>query len=314
VRLFGISRQAFYKQKQRLDMAFEQKAKVVLFITEERYLHKRMGSIKLYGLTKLKLISAGVKCGRDKFIDIMREEGLLVKKKKNYTKTTDSNHRYHKYPNLIKDLEITGPEQVYVLDITYIRVGNGFMYLFLCTDAYSKRIMGYYLSEDMKVASAKRALQMAISNSKKIIGIIHHSDRGIQYCHPKYSSFAELEGMVMSMTTKHDPYENAIAERVNGILKNEYGIGDGYPDTKTAKADVARVIWIYNNLRPHMSCGMLTPVQAHQQSYYRLRRWGRSKSTAKVSPAATPVKAKAGPGNTGALTELPAGLNRAIEH
>jgi putative transposase len=266
--------------KQRQDNDLGQKAKVVLFVVEERRIHKRMGSTKLYGILKLKLISAGVKCGRDKFIDIMREEGLLVKKKKNYTRTTDSNHRYHKYPNLIQDLEITKPEQVYVLDITYIRVADGFMYLFLCTDAYSKQIMGYYLSEDMKVSSAKKTLQMAISNSKCATGIIHHSDRGLQYCHPDYTDFSELEGMVMSMTTKHDPYENAVAERVNGILKNEYGIGDGYPDANTARRDITRVIWIYNNLRPHMSCHMLTPVQAHEQSYYKLRRWGRTGITA----------------------------------
>ena len=312
--MLGISRQAIYKQKQRMDKEQEIRNQIVEFINAERRLHKYMGSIKLYGLTKLKVISSGIKCGRDKFIEIMREERLLVKKKKNYTKTTDSNHRYHKYPNLIKETEISRPEQVYVLDITYIHVDNEHMYLFLCTDAYSKRIMGYYLSEDMKVSSAEKALKMAIENSNNPNGIIHHSDRGLQYCHPNYTTYAENNGMIMSMTTKHDPYENAIAERVNGILKNEYGIGDGYPDTKTAKADVARVIWIYNNRRPHMSCGMLTPIQAHQQSYYRLRRWGRSKSTAKVSPAASPVKAKAGPGNTGALTELPAGLNRAIEH
>jgi len=246
-----------------------------------------MGGTKLYGQLKLKLISAGIKCGRDKFISIMKEEGLLVRKKKNYIRTTNSNHKYYKYSNLIKDMEITHPEQVYVNDITYIRVGTGFMYLSLCTDAYSKRIMGYSLSEDMKVPSTVKALNMAIRNSKTPQGIIHHSDRGLQYCHPSYSGLAESNGMQMSMTTKHDPYENAIAERLNGILKNEYGIGDGYPDKNTARADIAKAIWIYNNLRPHMSCYMLTPMQAHEQSYYKLRRWGRTGITAKkcLSPA-----------------------------
>lgn len=261
-----------------------------------------MGAVKLYGVLKYKLISANIKCGRDKFLDIMREEGLLVKKKKNYTRTTDSNHRYHKYSNLIKDIEITHPEQVYVNDITYIRVVDRYMYLSLSTDAYSKRIMGFNLSEDMKVPSVVKTLKMAISNSKKPEGIIHHSDRGVQYCHPDYSGFAESEGMIMSMTIKHDPYENAIAERVNGILKNEYCIGDGYPDAKTARADIARVIWIYNNLRPHMSCHMLTPVQAHEQSYYKLRRWGRTGITANKSLSQaqpSPMAFRAGLGGLG---------------
>jgi len=245
------------------------------------------------------LISAQVKCGRDKFIDIMREEGLLVKKKKNYTRTTDSNHRYHKYPNRIKEIEISHPEQVYVNDITYIRVLDKYMYLSLTTDAYSKRIMGFYFSEDMKVSSTKKALQMALGNSKNSSGIIHHSDRGLQYCHPDYTNFAESQGIIMSMTTKHDPYENAIAERLNGILKNEYGIGDGYPDSKTAMADIVRVIWIYNNLRPHMSCGMLTPVQAHEQSYYKLRYWGRTAITANRCLSSSQPSPMAFEGRTG---------------
>jgi transposase InsO family protein len=196
------------------------------------------------------------------------------------------------YPNLIKDKEVTGPEQVYVNDITYIKAGGEHMYLSLTTDLYSKRIMGYHLSGDMKVSSVAESIKMAIRNSKKTQGIIHHSDRGLQYCHPSYTKFIKEKGFEISMTTKYDPYENAVAERVNGILKNEYRIGDGYPDVQTAKTDISRVIWIYNNLRPHMSCYMLTPSQAHQQSYYKLKRWSRSNSTAKIKPLEHPVKAK----------------------
>jgi transposase InsO family protein len=251
-----------------------------------------MGSIKLYGLVKYPMICHGIKCGRDRFIRILREEGLLVRKRKNYTRTTQSYHRFYKYPNQIKDVEINRPEQVYVNDITYIKAGGEHSYLALTTDAYSKRIMGYHLSDDMKVTSVAESVKMAIKNSKNPEGIIHHSDRGLQYCHPDYIEMIQQSGMKVSMTTTHDPYENSIAERVNGILKNEYRIGDGYPDKETAKLDISRVIWIYNHLRPHMSCCMLTPDEAHKQSYYRLRRWGRSKSTAKVSPAGSPVKAK----------------------
>ena len=171
----------------------------------------------------------------------------------------------------------------------------------------------YNLSEDMKVSSVEESLKMAIKNSKKPEGIIHHSDRGLQYCHPDYINILNQAGIKVSMTTHHDPYENAIAERLNGILKGEYRIGDGYPDKTTAQTDIGRVIWIYNNLRPHMSCHMLTPNEAHNQQYYRLKRWTRSNPTAKISPAASPVKVKTSPAKTGTLTELSAGLNKAID-
>jgi transposase InsO family protein len=253
-----------------------------------------MGIVKLYRLSKLAMISQGVKCGYQQFRGILREERMLVKKRKNYTITTDSHHRFHKYPNKISGLEISRPEQVYVNDITYINVGKEHMYLSLTTDAYSKRIMGYHLSSDMKVSSVSESVKMAIRNSKKTQGIIHHSDRGLQYCHPSYTKLLEMHGIEISMTSQYDPYENAIAERVNGILKHEYLIGDGYPDEQTAKRDIARVIWIYNHLRPHMSCHMMTPCQAHEQPYYKLKKWGRSDSTAKIKPASSPVKAKAG--------------------
>jgi putative transposase len=267
---------------------------IVRVVLEQRITHPRMGSVKLYGLVKLYLISQGIKCGYQRFSKILREEGLLVKRRKNYTITTNSHHRFHMYPNLIKDKEVTGPEQVYVNDITYIKAGGEHMYLCLTTDLYSKRIMGYHLSSDMKVSSVAESIKMAIRNSKNTQGIIHHSDRGLQYCHPSYTELLKGNGIEISMTTKYDPYENAVAERVNGILKSEYRIGDGYPDIQTAKTDISRVIWIYNNLRPHMSCYMLTPSQAHQQSYYKLKRWGRSNSTAKIKPLEVPVKAKTG--------------------
>jgi len=262
----------------------QDRSSIVKVVMEERRLHPRMGTVKLYDNIKYRLVSRGIRCGRDKFIDIMREEGLLVKRRKNYTRTTQSYHRFRKYANKVKGIEIRQPEQVYVNDITYIKVGRWHCYLSLTTDAYSKRIMGYHLSEDMKVSSVSESIKMAIRNSRKTEGIIHHSDRGLQYCHPDYIALLEKYGLQPSMTTQHDPYENAIAERLNGILKGEYLIGDGYPDKRTAQADISRVIWIYNHLRPHMSCHGLTPEAAHQQHYYRLRQWGRTKPGAKLSP------------------------------
>jgi putative transposase len=308
VSLYNVSRQAVNKQIQHLNKQQQNRELIVRLVLDQRVIHPRMGTVKLYGLLKLSMISQNIKCGYQRFARILREEGLLVKRRKNYTITTNSHHRFHMHPNLIKDKEITGPEQVYVNDITYIKAGEDHLYLSLTTDAYSKRIMGYHLSEDMKVSSVAESIKMAIKNSKNTQGIIHHSDRGLQYCHPRYTELLESNGIEISMTTKYDPYENAVAERVNGILKNEYCIGDGYPDLQTAKTDISRVIWIYNNLRPHMSCYMLTPTQAHEQRYYRLKRWGRSNSTAKIKPSGSPVKAKTS-GEKPTLTELPAGFN-----
>lgn len=292
--LLAVSRQAVTKRLSKISHRQQQKTQLVEMAIRQRKLHPRMGIVKLYGLAKLEMISQGVKCGYQQFRQILREERMLVKKRKNYTITTDSHHRFHMYPNKISEMEISRPEQVYVNDITYIKAGKEHLYLSLTTDAYSKRIMGYHLSSDMKVSSVMESIKMAIKNSKTTQGIIHHSDRGLQYCHPSYTGLLKKHGVEISMTSKYDPYENAIAERVNGILKHEYMIGDGYPDEQTAKRDIARVIWIYNHLRPHMSCQMMTPDQAHEQPYYKLKKWGRPDSTAKVKPASSPVKAKAG--------------------
>ena len=234
----------------------------------------RVGTKKTYRLIKPELVRLDIKCGRDKLNDILRSEGMHIKKKKNYMRTTNSYHRFYKYPNLIKDIHINRAEQVWVSDITYIRTGQGWLYLSLITDAYSKQIVGHQLSYNLKTINCIYALKAAIKNRKyPDRPLIHHSDRGFQYCSPDYIETLENNNIGVSMTTKHDPYENAIAERVNGTLKNEFDLGDHLPDQKNAEREINKAIWVYNNLRPHESCKFLTPCETHTNENIELKKW-----------------------------------------
>jgi putative transposase len=237
----------------------------------------QLGGKKLHNKLQSQLFDNGVKCGRDKFLRILKQERLLVKKRKSYVKTTQSYHRFNKHPNLVMNTTISRPEQVWVSDITYIKTRQGFMYLSLVTDAYSKRIMGYELSDNMKTESTKRALLMALKNRKyPDKPLIHHSDRGIQYCNPEYTDVLEQNEIAISMTTKYDPYENAIAERVNGILKHEFILEKELYSSKEAKRVVSQSISIYNFERPHLTCNYLTPIEAHEYGNYELKKWSKN--------------------------------------
>jgi putative transposase len=234
----------------------------------------RVGTKKTYFLIKPDLDKLGIKCGRDKLHAILRSEGMLVKKKKKYMRTTNSYHRFKMYPNLIKNINIYRPEQVWVSDITYIKTNQGWLYLSLITDAYSKQILGHQLSDNLKTINCINALKMAIKKRRyPNRPLIHHSDRGFQYCSPEYIESLNKNNIGISMTTKHDPYENAVAERVNGTLKNEFDLGDQLPDQKNAERELNKAVWIYNNLRPHESCYYLTPIQAHSQQDIELKKW-----------------------------------------
>ncbi len=233
--------------------------------------HKHMGGKKLHDKLLPKLEKAGIKCGRDKFFDILREENLLVRYRKRFVKTTQSKHQFYKYPNLISKMEVSQSERVFVSDITYIRTKKGFMYLFLITDLYSKQIMGWELSDNMRVINAIKALKMALKNRKyPNRKLIHHSDRGIQYCSDDYIQMLMHNKISISMTENSDPYENSIAERVNGILKQEFSIGEGFINHLMALHEVKKSIYIYNHKRPHRSCKMLTPEMAHLNGKYKL--------------------------------------------
>jgi transposase InsO family protein len=234
----------------------------------------RVGTKKTYHLIKPQLARLDIKCGRDKLHDILRSEGMLIKKKKNYMRTTNSYHRFYKHPNLIKDLKINRAEQVWASDITYLRSTQGWLYLSLITDVYSKQIVGHQLSDNLKTINCINALKTAIKTRKyPDRPLIHHSDRGLQYCSPDYIETLEKNNIGISMTTKHDPYENAVAERINGTLKNEFDLGDRLQDQKSAERELKKAIWIYNNLRPHESCNFLTPQETHTNENIELKKW-----------------------------------------
>lgn len=225
---------------------------------------QQTGGLKLHSELKSQMKNLNISIGRDKFYRFLRAHNLLIPRRRNYHTTTNSNHIYHKYKNLIKDKVPMRPEQLWVSDITYIKTQNGHNYLALVTDAYSKQIMGYKLASHMKVSLCLDALKMAIKNRKyPTEKIIHHSDRGFQYCNPEYTNFAENNGITMSMTEQYDPYENAVAERINRTLKYEYGLKKTIKNTTFAKKIVKNAVHIYNNLRPHFSLGLRKPIEVH---------------------------------------------------
>jgi len=205
--------------------------------------------------------------GRDKLFRILRANHMLIKPKRSYHITTDSHHRFRKHKNLVNTMEIDKPEKVWVSDITYVGKRDNPSYLALITDAYSKKIVGYHVSDSLNVAGSLKALEMALNNRiYKNQPLIHHSDRGLQYCSNEYQKLLEVNNIKSSMTEKYDPYENAIAERVNGILKQEFDIAKYIVNFQRKKALIKNAISIYNNQRPHLSNHMLTPLQMHRQN------------------------------------------------
>jgi len=275
--LIGINRQAYYRACWRKQDKQELAQQVINLVNEVRCKMPRLGTRKLYHKLKSSLKPLGV--GRDKLFDILRANGLLIKAKKQYHVTTNSYHRFKKHKNLIEDLVIKRPEQVFVSDITYLGNRSSPMYLSLVTDAYSKRIMGYNLSDSLGAKGAVAALKMAIKNRDyPNLELIHHSDRGVQYCCDLYQEVLQRRTLKCSMTEKYDPYQNAVAERINGILKQEF-IGEYSIDNfKLMEALVRNSIQIYNQQRPHYSNFMLTPAQMHQQKKIVMRTYKNKKT------------------------------------
>jgi putative transposase len=225
----------------------------------------RLGTRKLHYLLKEHFASQQMKVGRDQLFRILRVNHLLVRPRKSYHKTTNSKHWLKKHRNLIAELKIDQPEQVWVADITYIPTEQGHNYLSLVTDAYSRQIMGYHLAQDLRTQGPLEALKMALSRRAYNGSIIHHSDRGLQYCSHDYQQLLERNDLKASMTESYDPYQNAIAERVNGILKDEFNLEIGFRKHLQAVQVITESIDIYNNERPHWSCQLLTPKQRHLQ-------------------------------------------------
>ena len=242
----------------------------------------RTGGIKLYSDLKKKMNALEIKMGRDKFFDFLRANNLLVPRLKNFHITTNSKHQFHKYKNLVKDRVPTRPEQLWVSDITYIKTENGHNYLALVTDAYSKQVMGFKLANHMKTSLCIDALNMAIKNRKyPDKKLIHHSDRGFQYCNTRYAEFAESNGITMSMTEKYDPYENAVAERINRTLKYEYGLKQTIKNTELAIKMIIQAVYIYNNLRSHLSLQLRKPSEVHMNPDLEYKSYKKNKKNLK---------------------------------
>lgn len=256
---FDLHRDAYYKFKKRKQEKDTLDKQVIELVKEERIEQPRVGTRKLYEALQNCFEINGLKVGRDKLFDILREHDMLVKRKKASCRTTDSYHRFHKYKNLVKDMDVTAPNQVWVSDITYIRTVNGFCYLALITDMYSRKIVGYDISDSLELAGCLRALKRALRAARPAVGLVHHSDRGIQYCSNQYVDELKKQEIKISMTEENHCYENAIAERVNGILKDEFYLDQCFFNKKSASDATKNAIEIYNNKRLHVSLKYKTP-------------------------------------------------------
>ena len=234
-------------------------------VVEVRRFMPRVGGRKLYHLLKPRFVAWGIKLGRDGFFDYLRRQRLLVEPVKRYTKTTHSKHWLHKHPNLFCGQKIERAEQAFVSDITYVETDEGVHYLSLVTDAYSRKIMGYEVSDDMRAESVVKALRRAARQRQTRKALIHHSDRGLQYCSAIYQQELRHQGITPSMTDGYDCYQNALAERVNGILKQEFLI-HRCRTFKELKKQIRESVGIYNQLRPHLSLGMKTPDEVHKKA------------------------------------------------
>jgi transposase InsO family protein len=228
-------------------------------VRKERKVQSRVGGVKLHVALQPSFKEAELKIGRDYLFDILREHDMLIKRKKATCRTTYSHHRFYKYKNLVKDMEVTRPNQVWVSDITYVRTISGFCYLALITDMYSRKIVGYDLSDSLELAGCLRALQKALKAARPATGLVHHSDRGIQYCSNQYVDELKKHGIQISMTEENHCYENAIAERVNGILKDEFYLDQCFYSTCHACNAAKNAIEIYNSKRLHLSLDYKTP-------------------------------------------------------
>lgn len=267
--MLGYSKQAYHKREKegalRASHQIEKTEAVLKSVKTIRKEMPRLGTRKLYYLLSEEFEQSGLKVGRDKLFLILRASNLLIYKKKRYVRTTDSRDWRRQHDNLVEGYVPEKPEELLVCDITYFETEQGNAYGHLVTDAYSKKIMGHEVAYDMTKERTVAAFEMAMSNRIYKHRGIHHSDRGLQYCSHLYTATVRDNNYEISMTQDGSPYDNAIAERINGILKDEFGLDKKFKDLDELKEKFKRAVEIYNNQRPHMSCHLLTPNQMHNQ-------------------------------------------------
>jgi len=263
----GISRQAYYQRRQRERHCLDRAQTVVKLVQPIRLRQPRIGTRKLHSMLGSAFSGAKIKLGRDGLFNILRQERLLVQPQRAYHKTTNSHHRFRRHPNLLKEgpgqVRATRPEQVWVADITYLPTAGKFVYLSLVTDAYSRKIVGYHVHASLQTEEVSEALKMALRARQRKTPLIHHSDRGIQYCSTYYQEIHRRHELTCSMTDGYDCYQNALAERINGILKGEFLLNRP-ADLKQASKMVAQSVRIYNQERPHTALQYKTPDAVHR--------------------------------------------------
>jgi len=262
----GMSRQNYYKAHKRRRRKAVDEDLIENLVRTERAVQPRLGGRKLFSLLKDEIKAAGVSIGRDRFFEVLRENNLLLKPLPKQPRTTNSRHSLPIFINSIKELKIINPNQVWVSDITYIRTDDGFVYLSLITDKYSRKIVGYHAGDTLETEGCLRALEKALEQKPDKVYPIHHSDRGCQYCSHVYVGKLKENGFKISMTEENHCSENAMAERVNGILKQEYWLGTTFRNKEQAYRAVDEAIYLYNNRRPHLSLNYKTPEQVHVQA------------------------------------------------
>jgi len=261
---FDLKRDAYYKYRKRHINKKQIEDQVITLVKESRKTLTREGTRKLMKSLKNDFERLQIKIGRDRLFNILRDHDLLVKRKKFSCRTTNSYHRFYKYGNTIKNVKIKRPNQVWASDITYIRTVKGFCYLALITDMYSRKIVGYDLSDSLELKGCVNALKKALYHNKTTPGLTHHSDRGIQYCSNVYTNELKRKNIAISMTEENHCYENALAERVNGILKDEFYLDQTFTSVDHAKKATKNAINLYNTKRLHLSLDFKTPNYVHQ--------------------------------------------------
>ncbi|MFN8309402.1 MAG: IS3 family transposase [Chitinophagales bacterium] len=270
--LLGITRQAYYQQQWRQQTNSFEEELVLQQVHQIRRLQPAIGGRKLLLLLQPFLLEHQIKMGRDALFDLLAAHKLLIRKKRRKMTTTQSNHWFRKYPNIIRGFTPTSSNQLWVSDITYYKTALGFRYISFITDAYSRKIVGHHVADSLEAIHTIKALEMAISMSYgPLSGLIHHSDRGIQYCSADYVKLLEANHIKISMTENGDPLKT-IAERVNGILKEEF-LNHYQPTDGQLMEILTRSVLIYNEVRPHMSCNMLTPEDVHRNNLPIHRTW-----------------------------------------
>lgn len=260
-----MSRQNYYQQRRRRIRRQLDEEQIVAWVKEERKLQPCLGGRKLRERLKERMRRHDIQLGRDRFFDLLRRHGLLIRRRRR-AGTTWSRHGWRVYPNLFKEMEPTAAHQAWVSDLTYLRTEQGFVYLSLVTDAYSRKIVGYHVNDNLEAEGCLQALRMALRQLPAGARPMHHSDRGVQYCCGDYTGSLKRHGLEISMTEQNHCYENAMAERVIGILKQEYGLGSRLPSKEAARLAARQAVRLYNQLRPHMALQLKTPTQVHREA------------------------------------------------